>query len=76
MQQGDANNADLLDSSDSVVLANLNSAVDTLNQMKAFPIDKATVIQILLASALPLLIAATKLMSLSDILKKLLSALV
>lgn len=71
-----ADGAELYKAGDSAVIADLNDSVAILGCMKAFPVDKATVIQILLASGLPLLAAATKLMPLMDIVKKLLSALV
>lgn len=71
-----AHGADLYEAGDSAVISDLNSSVAILGYMKAFPIDKATLIQILLASGLPLLAAATQLMPLTDIFKQLLSALV
>jgi hypothetical protein len=71
-----ANGGDLLGSPEPSSVADLNAALEVLNQIRTFPIDRPAVVQLLVATCVPLLAVVLTLMPLAEVIEKLLAAIV
>ena len=75
LQGGAASDEAFIGSGDIQSLADLNNSLETIRTMRIFPFSKETVLQIVAATLLPVLPLALTMISLEDIVKRLLGIL-
>lgn len=72
---GRARGEDILGSADPSSLSDLNASVQTVHEMRSFPIDRPALAQLLISAGLPMLVMAALRMPVGDLLKLIMGVL-
>jgi hypothetical protein len=72
---GRANGEDIMGSADPSSMSDLNASVQTVHEMKAFPVDRSAIIQLLGSAGIPMLVMAALQMPVGDLMKLILGVL-
>ena len=73
--EGGKDGEEILGSADPSSASDLNATVQTVHEMRTFPVDRPAVIQLLVSAALPMLVAAALQMPIVELMKLILGVL-